>query len=129
MDPRVNIAIEIVETDLCEHISVPYLAHLVGVSVSRFHDLFQVNTGRSPGQYFRRVRLERARYLLETSSLAVKEVAPAVGYSDRSHFEKEFKKLFGITPSKCRTSVLPILLREQIRQKRKLHRVGDLARE
>lgn len=127
MDPRIRIAIEVVETDLRDPITLPYLAQLVGVSVSRFHDLFQLNTGCSPGQYFRGVRLKRARCLLETSSLAVKEIGPAVGYSDRSHFEKEFKKFFGITPSQCRTSFLPILLREQIRQKKKLHKVRDSA--
>jgi len=112
MDPRVTRAIEIVERDLHQPIKLQRLARGVGLSVSRFHQLFHVNTGFSPGYYFRILRLNRARQLLERSQISIKEISYIAGYFDRSHFEREFKKIFGVTPHACRTAALPSLLRE-----------------
>jgi AraC-like DNA-binding protein len=46
--------------------------------------------------------MERARYLLETSFLSVKEIAYSVGLSDESHFVRDFKKAYGAPPTRYR---------------------------
>jgi AraC-like DNA-binding protein len=49
------------------------------------------------------LRMERAKYLLENSFLSVKEIMRTVGINNRSHFVKDFKKLYGRTPTQVRS--------------------------
>jgi transcriptional regulator GlxA family with amidase domain len=58
--------------------------------------------GTSPERYLARLRLEKAKDLLETEFLTVKEVMHAVGINDPSCFNRSFKTAFGVTPAKCR---------------------------
>lgn len=60
----------------------------------RFREL----TGRSPYQFVKETRLERARELLLERRLAIGDVSVAVGYASLSHFTKEFRTRFGTTP-------------------------------
>lgn len=56
-------------------------------------------TGQSPAIFLRSLRLQKARHLLLTSSLSVKEVAYDVGFSDPSYFSKSYSEQFGENPS------------------------------
>lgn len=88
--------------NLHRDLSLDGLAQSVNLSVSRLHHLFRRETGSSPARYCRLLRLMRAKDLLVTTHLSVKQVKVSVGLDDRSHFEREFKKVFGITPAKYR---------------------------
>jgi transcriptional regulator GlxA family with amidase domain len=68
--------------------------------------LFKAEMRVSPGLYIRNLRVKRARELLETTSLSVKEIRLRVGMSDESHFTRYFKKAFGVTPSRHRAKAL-----------------------
>lgn len=46
--------------------------------------------------------MERARYLLETSYLSVKQIAHKVGLNDESHFVRDFKTAYGMPPAHYR---------------------------
>lgn len=46
--------------------------------------------------------MEKARYLLETSFLSVKEITHSVGLNDESHFVRDFKKAYGEPPTRYR---------------------------
>ena len=50
--------------------------------------------------------MERAKELLETSFLSVKEIAHRVGLNDESHFVRDFKMIYGLTPISYRNSFL-----------------------
>ncbi len=78
------------------------MARGVNLSAARLRELFKQETGLSPIQYLRRLRAERAAYLLQTSFLSVKEVAFHTGSGDVSHFVRNFKKEYGVTPRKFR---------------------------
>jgi AraC-like DNA-binding protein len=56
----------------------------------------------SPSQYVKQLRLSYARQLLEKSTLSVKEVMAAACLNDFSHFVRDFKAMYGMTPSKAR---------------------------
>jgi transcriptional regulator GlxA family with amidase domain len=75
---------------------------LAGLSRSRIDNLFKAELGQSPMQYLQELRLKKACQLLETTSLKITQVSLVVGYQDHSHFFRNFKKQFGITPSECR---------------------------
>ena len=55
-------------------------------------------TDMSVNDFIKSVRLKKAALLLRERRYTVIEVVYMVGYSDRKHFAKEFKKLFGVTP-------------------------------
>src|ERR671938_118276 len=81
-------------------------AALVNLSPSRLHQLFKDETGLPPAKYLRRLRMEQARALLESSYLSVKEVMRQVGVTDESHFVRDFKKTYGAPPARYRARFL-----------------------
>lgn len=106
MEPRVHRAICLMMADLRRDISFSQLAQSVNLSESRLRHLFKAETGVSPMQYLKTQRIQIGRRLLETTFLNVKEVMRKVGVKDKSHFTRDFKKAFGLSPSKYRTQYL-----------------------
>lgn len=106
MDPRVRTAIAYMEENYQRDLSLEKLAQYVNLSIWHFGHLFKTATGKSPVQYLKAIRMERARKLLETTFLSVKEVMSKVGMRDQTHFAKDFKRAYGLTPSRYRASVL-----------------------
>ena len=104
MDQRVQLAIDLMKADLRRELSVGELARSVSLSRSRFQHLFKAETGTTPASYLRSLRLEHAKRLLETSLLNVKQVMRSAGIGDKSHFEREFKKAYGVTPTEYRAA-------------------------
>ncbi len=78
------------------------LANTVRISPSRLRHLFRTEVGVPLGRYVKRLRLERARELLRDSFLEVKEVAAAVGFTDVSHFVRDYKLTYSERPSETR---------------------------
>lgn len=104
MDRRVLQAINLLSEDLTRPLDWDALAAATNLSPSRLRHLFKSETGLTPAQYLKRLRLEGARELLEGSFLRLKEVMPRVGVSDESHFVRDFKKVHGLPPIKYRLS-------------------------
>lgn len=108
MDRRVQFAIRLLQADLRREPTLDELAHALNLSRSRFQHLFKAETGMPPAQYLRTLRLERAEELMRTSVLSVKQVMTSVGIGDKSHFERAFKKAYGLTPRQYRTAYLVV---------------------
>ena len=102
MDPRVEKIEQLMRDNLQREWSLSELAQVVNLSVWRLSHIFASEVGISPIQYLRQLRMERAKYLLDTSFLRVKEIAHQVGLNDESHFTRDFKKTYGEPPSHYR---------------------------
>lgn len=102
MDPRVRQTINLLSKDLSRNLDVKALAASVNLSPSRLRHLFKDETGLTPAQFLKRLRLDRARELLDESFLCLKEVMPLVGINDLSHFVRDFKKAHGLPPRRYR---------------------------
>jgi AraC family transcriptional regulator of arabinose operon len=98
-DPRITWAVEHLQRRLHEPVTIAALAARVNLSPSRFRHLFRRQTGIGPALYLQRLRLRRARLLIERTFLSVKEVMGLVGYSDPSHFSRDFRRFHGVSPS------------------------------
>jgi AraC-like DNA-binding protein len=79
--------------------SVKALAKLCGVSVRALEVFFLAVMRESPHRWLKRLRMQRAIELLRGGS-NVNETADGLGYHDRSHFSREFKKHFGLVPKR-----------------------------
>ena len=102
MDPRVHQAINLLSEGLNRPFDFQALAASLNLSPSRLRHLFKDETGLTPAQFLKRLRLEGARELLEGSFLRLKDVMPRVGITDESHFVRDFKKAHGLPPIKYR---------------------------
>jgi len=94
----VSAVLEYMRAHLSEPLTVADLADLVSLSPSAFAHLFRDVTGRSPYQFLKEMRLDRARELLVDGNLTVARISKEVGYASVSHFISEFRGRFGVTP-------------------------------
>lgn len=101
VDPRVRRVEAIMQHNLRRPLRLTELAQTVGLHESRLSHLFSMHFGVSPGRHLKFIRLQRAKVLLEVSSLSVKEVAAEVGF-DASRFGKHFRETYGRTPKQHR---------------------------
>lgn len=104
MDQRIQIVRSAIEQDCRRSWTITALAKLVNLSPSRLRHLFKAETGLTTNQFLREVRLREAERLLRTTFLRVKEIMNRVGFLDESHFGHEFKKAYGLSPSKYRSA-------------------------
>jgi AraC-like DNA-binding protein len=68
------------------------------MSVSGFHHHFKAVTAMSPLQFQKQMRLQEARRLMLAQGLDAASAGYQVGYNEASHFNREYKKLFGEPP-------------------------------
>lgn len=111
MDQRVQIVRSAIERDCRRAWTIAALAKLVNLSPSRLRHLFKSETGITPNQFIKQVRLSEAGKLLRTSFLRVKEIMNRVGFLDESHFGHEFKKAYGVSPSKYRSNANDLVVK------------------
>ncbi len=78
------------------------LADAAGVSERTVHAAF-AEVGSSPAAEIRRIRLERSRRLLETTSLTIAEIALACGFTDPTSYARAFRREGELTPAAHRT--------------------------
>ena len=91
-------AVERLRQDFDQPLRVEQLAHELGMSISGFHQHFKTVTALSPLQFQKRLRLQEARRLMLSEHLDAACAAYRVGYLDASHFNREYKSLFGAPP-------------------------------
>lgn len=92
-------AIELMEVNLSEPISLKGLAAAVGVGARQLNRLFSTHLGFTTMELYRRLRLDKAKTLLEQTTLPVTEIGLATGFAGSAHFSRCFRERFGHTPS------------------------------
>lgn len=82
-----------------ELLNVTMLSNLCNISPEYFRKLFKQAYGTSPVKYINHLKITRAKELLSSEMCTIAQVAEMSGYSDTSHFSREFKKATGYSPS------------------------------
>jgi AraC-like DNA-binding protein len=96
---KIGRALERIHATYAEPLDLPVLASEAGMSVPTFHSHFKAITSTSPMQYVKSTRLHQARLLMVRQGVTAEAACHAVGYASSSQFNREFKRLFGLTPA------------------------------
>ena len=83
-------------------ITIQQIAEELGVSYSNLRKLFKEHTGLSPATYQQELRLLRAKELLSTTELSIKEIAYRLNFESPDYFSAKFKAKMGLKPSEVR---------------------------
>lgn len=95
---EIRNAIEYIAKNIESEITLNTVANHVNVSAVYFSQLFKQQTGVNFSEYLSKMRIERAKKLLEESDMKVYEVAYKSGFSQPQYFIKIFKDMVGMTP-------------------------------
>jgi AraC-like DNA-binding protein len=90
----------IAEADL----NVEHLADDMSLSRSQLYRKIKAITGMTANELIRKIRLERAKQMIENGSESISEVGFNVGFSSASYFSKCFKNEFGMLPTELKTN-------------------------
>ena len=93
---------EAMNANLAKDISIADLARELGLSSSHFARAFRQATGRPPHRWLLERRVETAQHLLLNSTMTLKEIAIACGFTDQSTFTRAFTRLVGTSPAAWR---------------------------
>lgn len=96
---KIGKALHRIHATYGQPLDLPQLATEAGMSVPTFHSHFKAITRTSPMQYVKSTRLHQARLLMVRQGITAEAASYAVGYASPSQFNREFKRLFGLTPA------------------------------
>lgn len=98
--------VETVKQYICQNydkdLSLDLLANMVFVHPDHLNRVFKQETGTTLNRFIRAYRMEKAKELLESSHIKIREVSLAVGYKNYSYFCQSFREHFGTSPKKIR---------------------------
>lgn len=100
----VSDCIEYLEYHLEQKIDFPALAASLGYDDDYFSRKFKSETGLSPHEYLMEKRFDRAKFLLRSTNQSVKEISARLQFCSQSHFTKQFRQRFDITPAAYRNA-------------------------
>lgn len=83
-------------------ISIQSISEEVGISYESFRKQFKNYIGMSPLQYFLSLKIERAKELLTTTRMSIKEIAYSMNFESPDYFCSQFRRKTGRKPSDFR---------------------------
>ena len=99
---RIGALMRAIQRDLQRDWSVTEMAAVLGVSGAQLRRLSARVLGASPRQLLCNLRLESAAVLLRDPAMRIKEVQARVGIADASHFCRDFRERYGVSPTEFR---------------------------
>jgi len=103
-DATVRHAVLLMEENLEAPLNIAVIAKMTGTSVRHLERAFAAEMDASPNEFYRRMRLRYARWMLVNTSRKITEVAYECGFADAAHFIRAFREAYGVTPGKLRAA-------------------------
>ncbi len=93
-----------IKNNCSEPLRLDVIADMVGYNSAYFSRIFKEFSGKNFTEYLKAARIERAQFLLVDTDEIVSNIALQVGYSDKTKFFKDFKRIAGCSPLEYRKS-------------------------
>lgn len=101
---QIEVAQQFIIDNFSKDISMADVADNINMSYSYFSKLFKEETGMTFSKYLTKIRMEKAKDLLQNPTYRVNEIACMVGYDNLYHFSRAFKSYYGMSPNQFRKS-------------------------
>ena len=88
-----------IEEHFDKDISLDDVSRVVNISPYYFSKVFKEESGLNFIEYLTNIRIDKAKELLDSTSLSIKEICVSCGYTDPNYFSRSFKKKVGVTPT------------------------------
>lgn len=92
-------AIELMESNLEEALPIGEVADIVGTSQRQLERLFQRHLKQSPSNYYKNIRIEKAKKMVQSTSLSISDISFRSGFNSAAGFSKSYKRKYGVSPS------------------------------
>lgn len=128
---QINCAIDYIEANLRQTISMERVAAEAGYSRFYFGRLFRATVGETPGSYVRKRRLSEAAHELVTSKRRILDIALDYQFQSQAAFTRSFKRLFGINPGDYRRKrqLMGVAPRARLSYEKPVHLNGGISME
>ena len=110
-DPPITQVLRMMENAITNPLQMPALAQEIGVSTRQLERTFKAALNETPARFYKRLRVKRARVMVEETLLPLIEIAVATGFGSINTLSKAIKDEYGVTPSKMRERKSVRLLR------------------
>lgn len=101
-DFYIHEALNFMEHNFQNDISVEDVAAVCGLNRSYFGKIFKQAVGKSPQEFLLSYRMAKAAELLKLTQLSIGDISQAVGYDNQLHFSRAFKNIYGVSPREWR---------------------------
>jgi AraC-like DNA-binding protein len=102
---EIQTALNYIEINLCEKLSLEEIANAVGYSKFYFHRAFQSETGESVYEYIRKRRLAKAASLLLSTDVPILDIALTFCFESQEAFTRAFKSVYQMPPGRYRAAI------------------------
>lgn len=99
---KVQAVIERIEQNIDKDLDIDELASGVCITRRQLERLFRTELKESPAEFRQRLRLDKAKQLLQQSDLCIMQISMACGFESSSYFSRCYRERFGKTPRKDR---------------------------
>ncbi len=96
---------EYMNDNYMKELTVEYLAKMTGLSTNYFSTAFKKTLGDSPQMYLNKLRISRAKQLMEVTEAPFSYIAEKCGFKNQGSFTELFKRMTGQTPTEYRASM------------------------
>lgn len=101
----IEIIKEYIDANYCTNIRITMFAEKYFFSIEYLTKLFKNRYHYSIYEYVLKLRMERAKELLENKENKIIDIAERLGYADNHYFSKAFRNYYGISPSQFRNNL------------------------
>lgn len=98
-NPHLVDAVQLMERNIEEPFSIPELAEHLGISARELERLFKHHLQETPSAFYRNLRLDQARWMLQQTTNSVTSISVTCGFASLSHFTRCYQQRFKMKPS------------------------------
>lgn len=102
---KINMAIYFIKENYQKDLNMAVVSNHISMNYSLFSLNFKQYTGMNFVNYLKKIRIEKAKELLEQTDEKIINISQSVGYDNEKHFMKIFKSVCGVSPSEYRKNV------------------------